>query len=63
MSPPDHFPPARSVAQKKKLLADQLSELCHTLDPNSAIWPTDVRNQFNHLYSELSEIDEKRARR
>ena len=58
----DHLPPVRHVAQKKKLLADQLSELCHTLDPNSTKWSADIRNQFNHLYSELSEIDEKRTR-
>lgn len=60
------MPPRDEFQQRQKpkaLLADKLSELCHTLDPNSAKWSTETRNQFNHLYSELSEIDEKRTRR
>ena len=43
----------------KVLLADKLSELCHDLSPASAQWPTTTRNKFNHLYSVLSDIDEK----
>jgi hypothetical protein len=61
MPRPDPF--QQRPQKSKALLADQLSELCHTLDPNSGKWSTETRNQFNHLYSELSEIDEKRARR
>lgn len=41
------------------LLADKLSELCHDLNPQSTQWPTPTRNKFNHLYSVLSDIDEK----
>jgi hypothetical protein len=48
----------RERSKQKSNLADQLSELCHELDPNSNKWSASVRSKFNKLYSELTEIDE-----
>jgi hypothetical protein len=42
-------------------LADQLNELCHKLNPESARWSSEIRAKFNALYSRLSVIDERKV--